>query len=40
MSGSLNPNPIPDEAPVNPFNHTLDRKDYAADNIFRFILKY
>lgn len=25
-----NLNPIPDNVPINPFNHTLDRKDYAA----------
>ncbi|HWT76410.1 MAG TPA: IS1182 family transposase [Mobilitalea sp.] len=32
-SPSIKLNPIPDNIPLNPFNHTLDRKDYAPRKI-------
>jgi transposase len=36
---SLKLNPIPENIPMNPFNHTLDRKDHAPRKIVLRIKK-
>ncbi len=35
-SPSIRLNPVPADIPLNPFNHTLDRKDYRAYSIAFF----